>query len=494
MNKNLPCIIGVAQQTWRARQGDAPHPLLQCVEVANAAALDCGNKKILEHLDEIDAVLSISWHYDNLAKQLAEHLQLKDGERKLSGLSGTHPQRFINEAAEKILKGERRAVLITGAEAFATKKRAKKENRTLAWPKAQSKPGQVFEDPFIPTEIAHEVFQAYTTFALLDSARRAKLGLSIQQNRQQEAQMLSRLSEVAAKNPRAWFPKAYTPEQLFEVNNSNRMVSSPYTKNTMAFMDVDMAASLIITSNELADELGVPQEKRIYLRGWGYDKEPPYIAQRQDLWHSPAMARASQHAFRMANLSINDIQHLDIYSCFASSLNFSRDVLFINKQGIPDNDPRSLTVTGGLPYFGGPGNNYTTHSVATMVETLRQYRGENGLISGVGMHMTHHVFAIYSSMPAMPVTDIKEDTLVPALKKLQDQANGTATILGYTVNYVLQGNAPHANSALAVCELINGDRCYARCTDPAILKSMDEEEWVGKQVNLVSENNINRIT
>jgi len=482
--KNLPCIIGVAQQTWRAAQGDAPHPLLQCAAVTQQAAEDCGNKKILEHIDEVDAVLSISWHYDHLAKQLADHLQLKNGERKLSGLSGTHPQRFINEAAEKILKGERRAVLITGGEAFATKKRAKKENRTLDWPKAQSKPEHPFEDPFIPTEIAHEVFQAYTTFALLDSARRAKRGLSLSQNRQQEAQMLSRLSEVAAKNPRAWFPKAYTPAQLFEINDSNRMVSSPYTKNTMAFMDVDMAASIIITSNELADELGVPQEKRIYLRGWGYDKEPPYIAQRHELWHSPAMARASQHALKMANLSIQDMQHMDIYSCFASSLNFSRDVLEIQ-----DNDKRSLTITGGLPYFGGPGNNYTTHSVATMVETLRQHRGENGLISGVGMHMTHHVFAIYSSTPALPVIDVKVDTSVPALKKLQDQVNGTATILGYTVNY-----APHANTALAVCELPNGDRCYARCTDAAILKSMDEEEWVGKQVNLVSENNINRIT
>jgi len=114
MKKNLPCIIGVAQKTWRASQGDAPHPLLQCAEVTHSAALDCGNTAILQHIDEVDAVLSISWHYDNLAQLLGEHLQLKPGERKLSGLSGTHPQRFINEAAEKIIRGERRAVLITG--------------------------------------------------------------------------------------------------------------------------------------------------------------------------------------------------------------------------------------------------------------------------------------------------------------------------------------------------------------------------------------------
>jgi acetyl-CoA C-acetyltransferase len=251
----------------------------------------------------------------------------------------------------------------------------------------------------------------------------------------------------------------------------------------MAFMDVDMAASIIIASNELADELGVAPEKRIYLRGWGYDKEHPYIAQRAELWHSPAMARASQNALRMAHLSMDDIKHLDIYSCFASSLNFSRDVL-----GLGDKVTRPLTVTGGLPYFGGPGNNYTTHSIATMVETLRAHRGEHGLISGVGMHMTHHVFAIYSSLPAEPMSTLPA-THLPAIKKLQDHATGAAIILGYTVNY-----APQANSALAVCELPNGERCYARCSDPVILKQMDEEEWVGRQVNLVSENNVNRIT
>lgn len=491
--KSLPCIIGVAQKTWRPSQGDAPHPLLQCAEVTHLAAADCGNKKILQYIDEVDAVLSISWGYDNLAQQLADHLQLKPGERKISGLSGTHPQRFINEAAEQIISGKRRAVLVTGAEAFATKKRAKKDSRTLDWPKAQQKPGHVFEDPFIPTEIAHEVFQAYTTFALLDSARRAKLGLSLDDNRRQQAQMMAHFSAVAAQNSRAWFPKAYTAEQLFDITDSNRMVSSPYSKNVMAFMDVDMAASIIIASDELADELHVPQEQRIYLRGWGYDKEHPYIAQRAELWHSPAMARASSQALHMAKLSIDDIKHLDIYSCFPSSVNFSCDVLSINKQGLADYARRPLTVTGGLPYFGGPGNNYTTHSIATMVETLRQHHGEHGLISGVGMHMTHHVFAVYSSIPAEPMPTLPE-THLPAIKKLQDHTNGPATILGYTVNYLSQVNAPPvANTALAVCELPTGERCYARCTDPAILKQMDAEEWVGRQVNLVNENNVNLI-
>lgn len=485
--KNLPCIIGVGQKTWRPSQADAPHPLLQCAEVTHLAAKDCSNKAILQHIDEVDAVRPISWHYDNFAQELADHLQLKPGARQLSGLSGTHPQRFINEAAEQILRGKRRAVLVAGGEAFATKKCAKKDNRTLDWPKAQTKAGHVFEDPLLPTEIAHEVFQAYTTFAVLDSARRAKLGLSLDENRHQQAEMMAQLSQVAAQNAHAWFPKAYSAEQLFDINSNNRMVSSPYSKNMMAFMDVDMAAAIIITSTELADELHIPQEQRIYLRGWGYEKDHPYIAQRAELWHSPAMAHASSQALHRAKLTLNDIKYLDLYSCFPGSLNFTCDAL-----GLSEHHTRPLTVTGGLPYFGGPGNNYTTHSIATLVELLRQHHGEHGLISGVGMHMTHHVFAVYSSIPAEPLTVLPERHL-PAPKKLQDHAHGPAMILGYTVNYVSSEGTAHANTALAVCELANGERCYARCTDPVILKQMDEEEWIGRQVNLVSENNINRI-
>ncbi|HEY6131134.1 MAG TPA: hypothetical protein VIV27_03910, partial [Halioglobus sp.] len=383
--KKLPCIIGVAQRTWRQDDGDAPHPLEQNVEVCRLAMADCGNPAVINGIDELDVVRSLSWHYDDLPGALAAALGLKKGERKLSGMSGTSPQRFIGDAAEKILRGERRAVLVTGGEALATRKRAKKTGRQLSWPAAQGKPDFPFEDPHLPTEISHDIRQAYTTFAILDSARRAHLGLTPEENRRQEAAMMARLSARAAENPLAWFRKAHTAESLFDLTDNDRMVASPFSKNTMAFMDVDMAAALVVTSHEMADALDIPEQKRIYLQGWGYAKEPPYIAQRAELFHSPAMRTASDQAFAMAGKDMAAIDFLDIYSCFASNVNFTRDIL-----GIADHDLRPLTVTGGLPYFGGPGNNYTTHSIASMVELLRDNRGSSGLVTGVGMHMTNH--------------------------------------------------------------------------------------------------------
>ena len=82
-------------------------------------------------------------------------------------------------------------------------------------------------------------------------------------------------------------------------------------------------------------------------------------------------------------------------SCFGSSLHFARDAL-----GLGADDPRPLTVTGGLPYHGGPASNYMGHSIATMADVLRADPGSLGLVSGVGMHMTKHVFGCYSTEPA----------------------------------------------------------------------------------------------
>jgi acetyl-CoA C-acetyltransferase len=482
MNDQLPCIIGVAQKTWRQEDGDAPHPLQQNVEVSGMALADSGGAGLIDYIDELDVVRSLSWHYDDLPGAIAAALGLKNGERKLSGMSGTSPQRFICDAAVKILQGERRAVLVTGGEALATRKRAQKSGRQLGWPKAQSKPEYPFEDPIHPSEISHDIRQAYTTFAILDSARRAHLGLTPQENRRQEAAMMARLSARAADNPLAWFRKAHTADSLFNLTDNDRMVASPFSKNTMAFMDVDMAAAIIITSHSIADELHIPAHKRIYLQGWGYAKEPPYIAQRPELFHSPAMRSACDQAFAMAGKAMPDIDFLDIYSCFASNVNFTRDIL-----GIADEDPRSLTVTGGLPYFGGPGNNYTTHSIAAMVELLRNNRGSSGLVTGVGMHMTNHSFAIYSSMP-QHITTVSPGRTDHTAVEIAACADGPAVIVGYTVMHTKTDRY-----ALAVCELASGVRCYARCNDPDTVDAMERAEWVGRGVQLCCDNGVNTI-
>ena len=157
------------------------------------------------------------------------------------------------------------------------------------------------------------------------------------------------------------------------------MVAYPYTKLMTSIMDVDMAAGLLLASAAKADALGVPEDKRVYLRGFGYAEDPAHVADHPDLWRSPAMATASSTALGGAGIGIDDVAHFDLYSCFASSVYFALDAL-----GLAEDDPRGVTQTGGLPYHGGPGSNYMTHSLAAMAETLRADPGSFGLTSGVG--------------------------------------------------------------------------------------------------------------
>ena len=185
--------------------------------------------------------------------------------------------------------------------------------------------------------------------------------------------MMAPMTEIAAANPNAWFPIARTVDEIVTPRPDNRMVGYPYTKYMVAVMDVDMAAALVMTSHAEADRLGVPADRRVYLRGWCYATDPvsspstPTCGARRR-WPPRAARRSAS-----AGIGVDDVAHFDLYSCFGSSLHFACDAL-----GIAADDTRALTVTGGLPYHGGPGEQLPGHAIAAMVETLRADPGALG--------------------------------------------------------------------------------------------------------------------
>ncbi|MBA3303676.1 MAG: acetyl-CoA synthetase, partial [Acidimicrobiia bacterium] len=262
---------------------------------------------------------------------------------------------------------------------------------------------------------------------------------------------------------------------------TNRMVGYPYTKYTVSIMDVDMAGAVLVASAAKADELGVPADRRVHLRGWCYGTDPVYVAERETLGESPAMRAVGAEALAGAGAGIDDVAHLDLYSCFASSVQFARDAL-----GLGEDDGRPVTVTGGLPFAGGAGSNYMTHSIATMTEVLRDDPGSLGLVSGVGMHMTKHAYALYGTEPG-PVCppDPEVQARLDALptRSIRDEAKGPATMAAYSVVHARDGGPEWG---LAVCDLPSGDRCYAKVLDADLLTDLERREWVGAPVELVS--------
>ena len=485
-----PCLIGVAQRTVHPDESPAPEPLDFWEELARSAAEDSGGQGVIAAIDDVNAVYNMSWVYDDAPSRLAERLGLAPGGRRLSSMSGTSSQKMLTEAAGRIVRGESDLALIAGAESLATLKQMKKAQEKPVWSHAFEGRAQMpFEDPFCPTEIAHQILQAYVTFAIFDVARRSHLGHSPEDYIRQNGELFAPLTQVAARNPNAWFRRTRTAEELVSITAENRMVAHPYPKNMMAILDVDMGAALLLASEEKAEALGVPRDRRVYLRGWCNTKDPARVAERKSLFRSVGMEEAARTSLATAGIGLDDVGHFDLYSCFPASVNFALDALGLSAQ-----DPRGLTVTGGLPYHGGPGSNYLAHSIATMVERLREDSAAYGMTTGVGMHLVNHSYAVYSATPGeLPAPDeaaAQARTEGAERCPIKDDATGPARVAAYTVVHGREGR----RFGVAVCDLPEGGRCYARTEEENLMQALEESEWVGRDVQLEKgEGSVNRL-
>jgi len=485
------CIIGVARHTWHPSDapGGAPEPLEMWEQTARAAAADAGTRDaaaVLGALESIDVVYSQSWQYDDAVARLSERLGVSPARRRYSGIGGSVPHVLATEAAREIRTGRLDLALIAGAEALATVRRLKKAGERPQWSfrPSEKRPFPMDMD-FDPSEISHSVFEAYLTFALFDNARRAHTGRGLDEHRASLGRVMAPMTEVAAASPHAWFPVARPAEEIVTAGPDNRMVAYPYTKLMTAIMDVDMAAAVVLASAAKADALGVPEERRVYLRGWGYAEDPSHVAGHPELWRSPAMAAAATAALAGAGIGVDDVAHLDLYSCFASSVCFALDALGI---GLDDPRAQAVTQTGGLPYHGGPGSNYMTHSLAAMTETLRRDPGSYGVVSGVGMHMQKHAYGVWSTVPG---TAPEPSPYVAAAGPVGIVASpeGDATVATYSV---LHGRDGEPERALLVCDLPAGGRCYALLDGGApALHEAEAVELIGRPVTLAPQDQLN---
>ncbi|NRQ37467.1 acetyl-CoA synthetase [Nonomuraea sp. NN258] len=478
MDPRTPCLIGAAQRTVREQPG--PEPLDLWEEVARAAAAEAGLP--VERLDSIQIVYTDSWQYDSPVGRLAERLGAAPRHRAYSAVSGTSPHLLIGAAAARIAAGELDCALVVGAEALATRRAYRQAGEHVPWSHpADPKPPYGWERPPHPAELAHELFLPVHTYAIMETARRAAHGLTIEREMLERGRMMAPMTEVAAANPHAWRRTARTPGELV---HGNRFVGWPYTRNTVAVMEVDQAAAVVLVASGLADRLGVPADQRVHLRGWAYAEDTWEVAARPALGSSEAIGAAARAAFERAGLGLDDMNALDVYSCFAIALRQACDAIKLDPL-----DPRGLTVTGGLPYAGGPASNYVLHSTATMAGLLRA-QGGHGLVTGVGMHLTKHAYAIWSTEPGGTLGDaapVFTATPVP----IADVYQGPAVVAGYTVAHGREG-APE--KGILVVDLPGGGRAHAHVLRDDLIADAESRELVGQRVTVATEGKVNVAT
>jgi acetyl-CoA C-acetyltransferase len=245
---------------------------------------------------------------------------------------------------------------------------------------------------------------------------------------------------VAAANPLATRREGYSAEQLVTVSERNRWIGFPYPRLMNANAFIDQSAAVVMTTVATARELGIPRDKWVFLHGCADGHDHWYVSERPDLQASPAIRAASRQALAMAGKTLDEIEVFDLYSCFASAVQIGCQEI-----GLAEDDPRGLTITGGLPFFGGPGNNYVTHSISEMLRRLRARPGAFGLVTANGNFVTKHSFGVYSTdAPTGPwrrespsVLHARLDALPKA--RFTETPQGAAIVETYTVMHGMAG-------------------------------------------------------
>jgi acetyl-CoA C-acetyltransferase len=423
----------------------------------------------------------------NAPKTVANRLGLKASRHVYTWPGGNMPQYLVNMFAESIVAGETRAVLICGGEALRTQHGVERAGLPVSWHDDPGGTPEAIGDPrrgWSDHEDLHQMRAAIAMYPLFENAIRGHRGRAIPAHMQAIGRLMAGFAKVAAANPLATRREGFTAERLITVDEENRWIGYPYPRfmNSNAF--IDQSAALVMTSVRTARELGIPREKWVFLHGCSDAHDHWYVTERINLHSSPAIRNASRQALAMAGKSLADFRFLDLYSCFASAVEIGCEEL-----GVAEDDPRGLTVTGGLPFFGGPGNNYVTHSISEMMRKVRGVPGSFGLVTANGNYVTKHAFGVYSTEPVRGTWQRESPSVlqarIDALPKapFTETPAGEATVETYTVMHGKKG--PEYGVVFGRLKA-TGQRFVANVPpDQATLRDLQERDSLGRPGTVV---------
>lgn len=388
-------LVGYGQVNQRDE-----NPAIEPVDLMAAAAREAADARVLESVDSVRVVNLLSWRYRDPGLLLAQRIGADKAATRYTGIGGNVPQTLVNLACLDIQQGSADVVLIAGAETWRARSKLRAAGQKPDWTRQDESvpmpPGADESVPMAaPSDERIQLDRPAFVYPMFEQAVRIAAGETVEAHRRRIGELWAQFSSVAAANPHAWNREALTAEQIYQPSPSNRMISWPYTKLMNSNNMVDQGAVLILASAEKAKELQIPSERWIFPHS-GADSHDTYaIGERAEFHRSPAIRIAGQRALQLAGASVEDMDLIDVYSCFPSAVQVAATEL-----GLPVGDPdRPLTVTGGLTFAGGPWNNYVTHSIATMAEQLAAQPGRRGLITANGGYLTKHSFGVYGTEP-----------------------------------------------------------------------------------------------
>lgn len=503
VDPRTPVVIGVGQFTERI--DDPAYRGMSSVELAAAAATaalaDTGADPAAVAA-AVDTVLGIRQFEisskapaplgcsTNYPRSVCNRIGASPARAVLEPIGGQGPQHAATEFAGAIADGIADVVLLVGSENGSTLRHfAKRDDKP---DHSETVDGQLedrgfgYDGLFTKYTLSHGLHGAPSQYAMLENARRGRLGLSVADYRRAMAELFAPFTKVAAGNRYSTSPVQRTVDEICTVDADNRMICDPYPRLLVARDQVNQGAAVILTSVQTARRLGVPEGNWVYLRGHADMVDQPML-DRVDLSYNSASNLAVEEAMRVAGVGIDGIATFDLYSCFPVPV-FN----FCDGMGLAGDDPRGLTLTGGLPYFGGPGNSYSLHGIAETVARMRSAPGAFGLVTANGGIMNKYSVGIYSTEAAEWVADnsaeLRAEVAARPVAPVVEQADGPATIETYTVRY----DWP-VRTGIVIGRLeSDGSRFLALSEDPDLVALLSDGDPLGARIAVSNDGKTNR--
>jgi acetyl-CoA C-acetyltransferase len=480
LDPRTPLLVGAATACQRE---DDPEKALEAVALMGRAleraGEDAGAPSLLARADAIRVPAGL-WSYRDPGRWLAERLGAPEARTTLAQV-GVLQTTLLASAARDIAEGRADVVLVAGGEARYRDQCALRAGVTTSV--SEQPEGARPDERLVPEgeivsvhEIRAGLGAPVSQFALLENALRAADGTSVEAHRDAVAELWSAQSRIAAGNPDAWSPEPLDPKTIRDPVDGNRMLAFPYTKRHASQWNVDQAAGLVFCSLETARAAGIPRERWIFPHAVAESNHMRVLSERPELHRSPGFARAGERALDRAGIGLDEVAHLELYSCFPSAVRIQ-----LRELGIaPD---RAVTLTGGMAFAGGPFNNFVLQGLVRMAQVLRADPGSRGLLTAVSGIVNKQGVSLWSSEPGpgpFVWDDVSDDVdRVVARVELADEGRGEARVASYTVVHAGEGRI-----VVLLCDLADGRRAFATSPDPELADRASTEEMLGRAVRL----------
>jgi len=482
---NDPARVPVIAAVGQAIERDEPVGPIDLAERAARAALEAA-RGLAPRIGLVSVVGILSPVGPSPAGDLSARLGVEPARVETTTIGGNTPQWLVNRAASEIAAGRLDVALVAGAEAMRSSWARGATGQPPVAAASSSAADSVVGDarPGVgAAEMGAGLVLPAHLYAMFESALAARQGRSFATHRSELGRLMAPFTRVASGHPTAWFRQERSPEEIATPSPDNRLVAEPYTKLMTAFLGVDQGAALIVCSLEAARASGM-DDGAVFVWSGADVNDVWFPTARPDLGSSPAIAEAVGAALGANGLGVDDLCALDLYSCFPVAVEMAAEAL-----GVRLDDHRGLTVTGGLPYFGGPGNDYTTHAVATTVERIRT-EGGVGLVTGMGWYVTKHSVGVYGSTPPpqgwrLADTGGAQERIDASALPLATRGGEDAVVEASTVVYDGGGAV---SGVPVIARLADGSRVAASCAhDGDQREALAGSSLVGTKVRILDD-------